>query len=190
MHKVILLGFLAAALALPARGQESLSGAMPVTDAEREAFLLQADVIKTKSAPGGITGSTRATLRRNGVVHDAHIQVIDEYKSQLSLSSGTELDFRDSWRNNVAAYRLDRLMGLGMIPVTVVRTHDRKKASFTWWVDDVIMDEKKRFQGKISSPTPSPGTTRSSWCGYSTSSSTTWTGTSGTCSSTRTGASG
>jgi hypothetical protein len=72
----------------------------------------------------------------------------------MQLSSGMELDFRDSWRNNVAAYRLDRLLGLGMIPVTVVRSHDRKLGSFTWWVDDVMMDEKKRFHQKISSPDP------------------------------------
>ena len=65
-----------------------------------------------------------------------------------------EIDFRDSWRNNVAAYRLDRLMGLGMVPVTVIRRDDEtnKMASFTWWIDDVLMTEKERFQKKISSP--------------------------------------
>jgi hypothetical protein len=125
-----------------------------LTDAEQEAFLLEAEVVKTRRAPGGITNSTRATLRRGDVVHDAHIQIIDEYKSQMALGSGTEIDFRDSWRNNVAAYRLDRLMGLGMVPVTVIRRDDEtnKMASFTWWIDDVLMTEKERFQKKISSP--------------------------------------
>ena len=70
----------------------------------------------------------------------------------MSLSSGTELDFRDSFRNNVAAYRLDRMLGLRMVPVTVVRNVDQKPASFTWWVDHVKMDEKKRFQQNIPSP--------------------------------------
>jgi len=156
LRTLILAAATAAFPGVSTGGQEpSAAGpSVPLSDPDREAFLLQAEVVKTKSAPGGITGSTRATLKRNGVVHDAHIQVVDEYKTQVQLSSGLEIDFRDSWRNNVAAYRLDRLLGLGMVPVTVVRSHDRKPASFTWWVDDVIMDEKKRFQQKISSPDP------------------------------------
>jgi len=128
--------------------------AVPRTDAEREAFLLEAEIAHTRSAPGGITLSTRATLRLAGYEHDAHIQTIDEYKSTANLSSGMELDFRDSWRNNVAAYRLDRLLGIGMVPVTVVRRDPvrHKLAAFTWWVDNVQMSERERYEKKIKSP--------------------------------------
>jgi len=128
--------------------------AVPVTDAEREQFLLHADVIKQKGAPGGITGSYRATLKLGDVQHDAHIQPHDEYKAQLQLGSGLELDFRDTWRNNVAAYRIDRMLGLGMVPVTVARYDQRsgKPSSYTWWVDDVLMVERERFEKKIQSP--------------------------------------
>jgi hypothetical protein len=126
--------------------------AAPVTDAEREEFLLKAEVVKRKSAPGGITGSTRATLRLGSYEHDAHIQTIDEYKTQINLSSGLEIDFRDSWKNNVAAYKLDRLLGLRWVPVTVARRDALKMASYTWWVDDVQMTEKERYTKKIKSP--------------------------------------
>ena len=152
MLSVILIGLLAGA---PARAVEDLaapSALAPTTDADREAYLLKADIVKRKSAPGGITNSVRATLRLGGFEHDAHIQVHDEYKTTMSLSTGTELDFRDSFRNNVAAYRLDRMLGLRMAPVTVMRTFDRKPGSFMWWVDDVMMDEKKRYGEKISAP--------------------------------------
>ena len=123
-----------------------------LSDAEQEEFLLEASVVARRSAPGGRTLSTRATLRRGDLVHDAHVQTHDEYKSQLSLATSMELDFRDSWRNNVAAYRLDRLLGLGMVPVTVVRRDEGKMASFTWWVDDVLMTEKERYERKVSAP--------------------------------------
>ena len=128
----------------------------PVTDADREQFLLQAQVVRQKGAPSGITGSSRATLRLGDIEHDAHIQPHDEYKSQLPLGSGLELDFRDTWRNNVAAYRLDRMLGLGMVPVTVVRRDERsrKPASYTWWVDDVLMVERERFEKKVRAPDP------------------------------------
>lgn len=130
--------------------------AMPVTDAEREQFLLQAKVVKQKGAPGGVTGSYRATLRLGDVEHDAHIQPHDEYKNELALASGLELDFRDTWRNNVAAYRIDRMLGLGMIPVTVVRRDERsaRPASYTWWVDDILMLERERYEKKVKAPDP------------------------------------
>ena len=149
MKKLILLGAWAATC-LPA-----LAG-VPVTDAEREQFLLKAEVVKQKGAPGGITGSYRATLRLGDFQHDAHIQPHDEYKAQLQLGSGLELDFRDTWRNNVAAYRIDRMLGLGMIPATVVRKDERsnKPASYTWWVDDVLMVERERYEKKMPAPNP------------------------------------
>ena len=147
MRTLILLG-LCAAGSLPALA------ATPVTDAERERFLLEAKVVKEKGAPGGITGSFRATLRLGDVQHDAHIQPHDEYRNQMQLGSGMELDFRDSWRNNVAAYRIDRMLGLGMVPVTVTRRDPRstKLSSFTWWVDDVLLVEKDRYQKKVQPP--------------------------------------
>lgn len=143
-----------AGLPLAALAQEPPAPRAPLTDAEREAFLLEAKVVRTRGAGGGVTGSTRATLRLGGYTHDAHIQTIDTYQAAASLSRGTEVDFRDSWRNNVAAYRLDRLLGLGMVPVTVVRREPSrdKPASFTWWVDDVTMSERERLKGKVKSP--------------------------------------
>jgi hypothetical protein len=127
------------------------SAVRPTTDAEREKFLLEAEVVKRKGAPGGVTGSYRAILRLGDYQHDAHIQPFDEYKAQMKLASGVELDFRDSWRNNVAAYRIDRLLGLGMVPATVERRDPKsnKMAAFTWWVDDLLMDETERFDKKI-----------------------------------------
>lgn len=164
MNRVILYGILAAAAStVPGAGlaqdtTPSSVAAQPAvtpaqwTDAQKEAFLLEAKVVKRRAAPTGITNSRRATLQKDGVEHDAHIQTIDEAKAQMSLSTGMELDFRDTWRNNVAAYRLDRLLGLNMIPVTVVRTDEQKRASFTWWVDDVLMTEKERFTKKVKAP--------------------------------------
>jgi hypothetical protein len=139
---------------MPAEPPAVAPAVMPASDAERERFLLEARVVRVKGAPGGITGSYRATLRLGEVEHDAHIQPHEEYKTQLVVGVTTELDFRDSWRNNVAAYRLDRLLGLGMVPVTVVRrdTGSNKLASFTWWVDDVLMVERERHAKKLQAP--------------------------------------
>jgi hypothetical protein len=124
------------------------------SDAQKERFLLEGQVVRRRSAPGGVTNSSRVTLRLDDVEHDAHVQPIDERAAQKALGSGIELDFRDSWRNNVAAYRLDRVLGLRMVPVTVTRVDEYKSASFTWWVDDVLMTESDRHLRKVSAPDP------------------------------------
>lgn len=122
------------------------------TDAEREAFLASAKVIRTRSVSTGVTNTIRATLSDGVTTHDASIQTIDEFRQVYQTPRGTEINFKDSWRFNVAAYRIDRLLGLGMIPVSVERRHAGKSGSFTWWVDDVLMDERERYQGKHRAP--------------------------------------
>jgi hypothetical protein len=120
--------------------------------AEQEEFLLKAKIVRTKAVSTGVTHTLRATLSDGRITHDASIQTIDEFKQKFESARGTEFNFRDTWRFNVAAYRLDRLLDLGMIPPSVERAHNGKHGSFTWWVDDVMMDETTRFRKKIEAP--------------------------------------
>jgi hypothetical protein len=120
--------------------------------AEQEQFLKKAKVIRTRGVSVGITGTQRATLSDGVLTHDASIQTIDEYKQRFEGTQGTEFNFRDTWRYNVAAYRLDRLLDLGMIPPSIERGHNGKVGSFTWWVDDVLMDEGARLKKKVEAP--------------------------------------
>jgi hypothetical protein len=128
--------------------------ALILSDSETEEFLLKAKVIKTKGTSKGVTGSLQATLSDGKITHDAHIQSIDESKREFQSAKGTEFNFRDSWTFNVAGYKLDRLIGLNMVPVSVSRRHHSKPAAFTWWIDDVAMDEGDRLKKKIPPPEP------------------------------------
>jgi hypothetical protein len=65
---------------------------------------------------------------------------------------GMELNFRDSWKFDVAGYKLDRLLGLNLVPVSVERKHRGSSACFTWWVDDVLMLELDRIKKKLQPP--------------------------------------
>ena len=122
------------------------------SDAEVEKFLLQAKIIKSKGVSTGTTGTRRATLSDGRLTHDASIQTVDIYKPSFQTARGTELNFRDSYKYNIAAYRLDRMLNLGMIPVSVERKVSGETAAVTWWVDDVLMMELDRFQEKIEPP--------------------------------------
>lgn len=134
------------------------AAAAPATDAEIEKFLKDARVGRTRSAGKGVTNSLRVTLTDGLLTHDAHIQVIDERKATGPSAKGTELNFRDSWAFNVAAYRIDRLIGLNLVPVSVERDWRGKSGAYTWWVDDVLMDEGERLKKKIQPPDPASWT--------------------------------
>jgi hypothetical protein len=130
----------------PVVGQEALSAE------QQEAFLKKARIIRTRSAGKGVTNTLRATLSDGTLTHDASIQTIDESMQVFQSKQGVEFNFKDSWRYNVAAYRLNVILQIGKIPVSVERAHNGKSGAFTWWVDDVMMDESERLKTKASVP--------------------------------------
>ncbi len=122
------------------------------TDRQMEDFLLRAEITGAQELPIGVTGSQRATLSLAGTSHHAHIQTVDVEERNARINGRTELIFRDSYRYNVAAYRLDRMLDLHMVPVSVERTVEGKNAAVTWWVDDVRMMEKERVEQQVRPP--------------------------------------
>ena len=126
----------------PVSAENPAPSAASLSDAEKEQFLLTAKIVKSKRLDIGVTGSLRATLTDGKVTHDAHIQTVNVRKRKHESAAGVEYAFRDSFKFNIAAYRLDRLIGLGMVPVSVEREFKGEPAAFTWWVDDVMMMEK------------------------------------------------
>lgn len=127
--------------------------ALRMSDAEMEEFLRDASMGPRRIIPIGITNTERATLTKGDIKHDCHIQTVDISKTQYTTDRGTELNFRDTYKFNIAAYRLDRMLGMHMIPVSVERKVGGKAAAVTWWVDDVIMMElDRRVKKKIDPP--------------------------------------
>lgn len=125
-----------------------------LSDAEIERFLLEARVVRTRGTGKGVTGSVRATLTDGVLTHDAQIQTVRVHKPIAKYGKILEVDFRDDHIFNVAAYRLDRMIGLNMVPVSVSRRWQTQPAAFTWWIDDVLMDEGTRIKKKVQPPQP------------------------------------
>ena len=132
--------------------QENSPGKL--TREQQEEFLRTARIVKSRGLSGGITDSRRATLTDGRITHDAHVQTVDIRKPVYTTLMGTELNFTDSYKYNIAGYRLDKIMGLGMVPVSVKGKVGGNWAAVTWWIDDVLMTEKQRKKRKI--PTPNP----------------------------------
>jgi hypothetical protein len=129
-----------------------LAAAQTLSAEEQEQFLKSAKVLRTRAAGKGVTGTLRATLTTGAITHDASIQSVDIQMTEFRSNRGTELNFKDSWRFNVAAYRLNKILQLGQVPVSIERNYNGKPAAFTWWVDDVLMDEGERLKTKTESP--------------------------------------
>ena len=122
------------------------------SDAEIEAFLKTARVVSSRPIGKGVTGSVRATMSDGTLTHDAQIQNVDEYRQEFRGGTQVERDFRDKWQFNVAAYRIDRMIGLGLAPVSVERAWQGRNGAFTWWIDDVMMDEGTRQKKQLEAP--------------------------------------
>ena len=114
------------------------------SDADREAFLRAAMVVSVSDIGEGVTKPIRAELNLKGVSHSAQIQVVDRRLPDFFGDDGSVLPMRDAWRFNVAAYRIDRLLKLNMVPVSVSRAHKGTPGAFTWWADDVKGQETQR----------------------------------------------
>jgi len=143
---------LASLLLAPVYAQTAATPA-PASPEWKEEFLRTARVLESKGAAKGITGTLRATLTDGAISHEASIQRINEEKTKFEGANGTEMNFRDTWKFNIAAYRLGRMLGLGhMIPPSVERKYSGDTGAFTWWVEDIQMDEVQRRAKKVQPP--------------------------------------
>ncbi len=108
----------------------------------------------TKASKKGVTETLRATLSDGTVTHDASIQRIDEHKAVFQGENGTtELNFKDTYIFDIAGWKMARLLGIeDMVPPSVSRAYQGKSAAFTWWIDDVAMDEQDRVKNKVQPP--------------------------------------
>lgn len=136
-----------AAAAAPLR-----AAAQPILPAaEVERFLAEAEVASSRAIGVGVANTKRLTLSNGRLTHDAHFQAIDESRRVFVGQRGTEINFRDTWKFNVAAYRLDRLLELHMTPPSIARGYAGQSGAFTWWIYGALM-ETERQKRKIKPP--------------------------------------
>jgi hypothetical protein len=122
-------------------------------------FLKTAKVIRTRGTDKGVTAPKRLTLSDGTVTHDAVFQAIDDRQQVARLGGGArqqsvELNFVDSYKYNIAAYELARLLDVDhMMPVYVERRWNGLTGSISWFVP-TLMDESDRHKKKIQPPNP------------------------------------
>ena len=93
---------------------------------EMEAFLVSAEIVKAAPVGEGVTHPYRLTLRKGDVEKTAF------WKNPSGMMSG----FLEGWQYEIAAYRLDKLLGLGMVPVVVEREFQGRKGSLSLYAEN------------------------------------------------------
>ena len=118
-------------------------------------FLTTAKIVSGKDIEKGVTHPVRLTLSDGTLTHQAAFSAVDERIPVMRFSSGrTELDFVDSYKFTLAAYRVAELLGLDeMMPVTVEREYQHHKGALSWWID-AKMDEGERLKKQLPAPDP------------------------------------
>jgi hypothetical protein len=89
-----------------------------------EKFLLNADIVKSEDIGEGVTKPLKVYLKLGD----------KEAKGVWKNPKGVQDGFLEGWRYEIAAYRMDKLLGLNMIPPTVERELKGKKGSLQFWV--------------------------------------------------------
>ena len=124
--------------------------AVQLTPQQMEAFMTKGKIVREKVSSKGVTGAVQATLTDGTITHDVQYQTVDQKMPIFEAGKATEINFKDTYRFNIAGYRLAQLVGIETVPVSVEGRYKGKPAAVTWWIDDVMFDEGDRVKQKDS----------------------------------------
>jgi hypothetical protein len=100
--------------------------------AEFEEFLRTATIERFENTQIGVTAPRRCFFTPGGLAASGLCK---------NLQPGVADGFFESYKSEIAAYKLDRLLQLDMVPPTVERTISRGPQSIQLWVENVIMQK-------------------------------------------------
>ena len=115
-------------------------------------FLRTADVKSEKVLSGGVTFPTKLRLEKDGIRADAVFRDVNEQRATPTFGGGkSELNFRDSYLFEPAAYELSRLLGLDNVPPATLRKLHGENGSVQIWVANA-MTERSRVKDNLPPP--------------------------------------
>jgi hypothetical protein len=154
---VLVLAALLPAVPWPARAQDAAAAAptaapqsgLPLRGSEAEAFLRTAKIVKRKAIGKGITGSDQLTLSDGAVTHRAVWKTIDESRRGITTypGIGAIVDAEDSYRFEIAAYELDKLLGFDLVPPTVERSINGRRGAVQMWIEGAMTEGERKRRG-------------------------------------------
>ncbi len=104
-----------------------------------EKFLVTAEVVASRQivGPEAVTSPWVLTLKLGNITHRGL------WKNPQGRMGG----YWEGWTYEIAAYRIDKLIGLGMVPPTVERRFRDERGSCQYWIDDTIQLKERDEKG-------------------------------------------
>lgn len=126
---------------------QRLSG---MSDAELEDFMRTAPVVNVEDIGTGITKPRRVTQQRGDISNDAVFKYEDTHPDLQFKSSWNRRRNKDSDRYvyDVAAYELDRMLDLQMVPTAVLGEVDGDAGALSDWAVNTI-NERDRLEQEV-----------------------------------------
>ncbi len=123
------------------------------TEDEVLEFLRTARVVSKKRIRKGLNQPFRVRLDKDGVEATAVFRDVDVIVAKAEMNGTLRTNYRDDALFEVAAYELNRMLGLKLVPPTVFRKVDGQKGSLQIFIDGA-MTEGDRVDRKLTSPRP------------------------------------
>jgi hypothetical protein len=116
-----------------------------------ERWLTEAEVVNMEDIGTGVTEPHKVTLRKDGIELRAVFKEVSTDETG-AYDRGAAVNTSDRFEYELAAYQLDRLLGLDMVPVTVRRTIKNRRGVLQFWIDNSInvrrmLEQKKQPDG-------------------------------------------
>lgn len=121
-----------------------------MSDAELEDFMRTAPITGVEDIGTGITKPWRVTQERDGVSNDAVFKYEDTHPGMQDAEVYVARRFNssDRYQYDVAAYKLDRMLGWEMVPTAVISKVKGKEGALSDWVTGAI-NERDRLEQEM-----------------------------------------
>ena len=126
MRRLAVIFSLALAAARPAGASAQFLPDEIAMGPAREEFLRTAEIVRFEQLGEGVTKPFRLYLRKDAI----------ELAAAWKNPSGQQGGFLEGWQYEIAAYRLDRLLGLNMVPAAVEREFRGKPGALILWAEN------------------------------------------------------
>jgi len=137
--------------AQPINDHKSLSQKLSgMSDERLEDFMRNAEIVNIEEIDTGITKPKRVSQARDGLTNDGVFKYEDSNPGIESRKKYIPRRYNESDRYiyDVAAYKLDRMLGWEMVPTAVLTNIEGDKGALSDWVENAI-NERDRLEKEL-----------------------------------------